>query len=643
MPHPFFDAVSYPWDRTDAQALHQGLAGAVPEFTDITFLYQKCKTGLPGLGRDRPDRVWKEALDSLTLARALEKLCELVLESKRLDNLWATVRAIQVAEDPPVGNAVPSSSELDAPAKLFCNVLVDHLGEDAPEISRALVELIRVELIKKIPRISSAELFDATRFAIEYHFLKAKQSTPLLVLDYANGKRALSDEFLWLLNQGLAKKNLREITVDVSAHYFFSRTLEREGDWRAYFDSVRKLAPKSEIGSTLCRIRTDGFVSPQFLIAGLLPRFEDDWSPIIKEYLHQIGRNHTPFVAFQASLWNTWLMWGPSIPICTCDQWDDAPARGTQGGGDPEPPVVSALQCGYGDENNSMPIVRFVGGKPTPFENIKDPSVGAVVLNMTGPLRWAPWLLCRSHRDEPAVQRSGEVPIDVRKYRAAIAQRHIYEADRREANRRGIQRDGLLLQVDEIENGGAAQPSYFTAYLWLMFVVAQKPEPGGALKRLSGDYPELTDLPADRAGKKLWRELLPVYVHANIADAEALDMQRRSLVNNAICLLRELWNEQPKLFPRVDRSRLCFYLVGGSDYSGCGNQIRFPSRDPLVNRLRDRVAADPDREFAAAIFLPSEDETQATRPPQLALFYSTCHLPDLVTDYYEYVDRTAAG
>jgi len=179
--------------------------------------------------------------------------------------------------------------------------------------------------------------------------------------------------------------------------------------------------------------------------------------------------------------------------------------------------------------------------------------------------------------------------------------------------------------------------------LWLMFVVAQKPEqPGAAPKRLTDDYPELTDLPTDRSGKRLWRELLPVYVHANIADAEALEMHRRTLVNNALCLLRELWQEQPKLFPKVDRSRLCFYLVGGSDYSGCGKQIRFPSRDPLVDRLRNRVAAEPDREFAAAIFLPPENETQTTRPPQLALFYSTCHLPDLVADYYEYVDRLTA-
>lgn len=32
-------------------------------------------------------------------------------------------------------------------------------------------------------------------------------------------------------------------------------------------------------------------------------------------------------------------------------------------------------------------------------------------------------------------------------------------------------------------------------------------------------------------------------------------------------------------------------------------------------------------------------ETPADRPWELALFYSACHLPDLVADYYAYVDE----
>lgn len=110
-------------------------------------------------------------------------------------------------------------------------------------------------------------------------------------------------------------------------------------------------------------------------------------------------------------------------------------------------------------------------------------------------------------------------------------------------------------------------------------------------------------------------------------------------LNNALGLLRQIWADQPQLFPDVDRTELCFYLVGGSDYSGCGHPIRFPSGDPLIQRLRAAIASEPDRDLASSIILPPDGETVTTRPPELAQFYSTCRLPDLVADYYAYVDE----
>ncbi|HSS01939.1 MAG TPA: hypothetical protein VLM79_33000 [Kofleriaceae bacterium] len=202
------------------------------------------------------------------------------------------------------------------------------------------------------------------------------------------------------------------------------------------------------------------------------------------------------------------------------------------------------------------------------------------------------------------------------------------------------QRGSVLFQAEgpQERDGETAPQSYFSAYLWLMFLVARKPpgaQPG--LQRLSGEFPPLTARARARKESHLWRELLPVYVHANIADANALVMHRRTLVNNALSLLRELWTEQPALFPRLKREELCFYLVGGSDYPGCGHPLRFPCEDSLVTRLRARIADEPDREFASSIVLPAPDETSATRPAELALFYSACHLPDLVADYYAYI------
>src|ERR1041384_8520241 len=89
------------------------------------------------------------------------------------------------------------------------------------------------------------------------------------------------EEFRRLLREALEKKRRRDIVLEVHAHRFFSRALEREDDWYAYFNAVRRLSdPNPTIGSSLCRIRTGGVVAPPFLIAGVLPHFEDNRGPI---------------------------------------------------------------------------------------------------------------------------------------------------------------------------------------------------------------------------------------------------------------------------------------------------------------------------------------------------------------------------
>src|SRR5262249_11762288 len=149
--------------------------------------------------------------------------------------------------------------------------------------------------------------------------------------------------------------------------------------------------------------------------------------------------------------------------------------------------------------------------------------------------------------------------------------------------------EALLFQAERVTETGLSEQSFFSAYLWLMFLIAKRPEqPGQAPRRLADTYPALNARSASRTAKCLWGQLLPIYVHANIADAKALAMHRRTLVTNTVGLLRQIWDERPKLFPGVDSKDFCFCLVGGSDYSGCGTKLRFPASDPLVDLLRAR-------------------------------------------------------
>ncbi len=530
---------------------------------------------------------------------------------------------------------VPSTDALgatagmpDAPVQLLRRTLDRHLGDDALDVARRLVERLAVA-----NGVADPDLFDVTRFAVEYQLLVAEALTPTLLLDFAYGRHEDSlklKEFLRLLRDAVTVNKLGEVVVKVEPHCFFSRTLERQEDWKIYFETVRELSENDPApGRTLCRIRTNGCIAPQFLVTGLLSRFEDNWRPIITEYEHQVEGDQSPFVSFQASQWNTWLLWGPSIPICQCDEWAG----------------IRAFQYGYGDENNSIPIIGTANNVPTSLEEVsaaynpKDPSVGAVLRRVTGRLRWSPWLFRRSTGESTPEQRgrmSGDLtPSGFSTSPAARAQRALYEKDRQ-----GNEHEALLLEIDEIKECRPAEQSYFSAYLWLMFLVGRHPvAPGQAPRRLADTYPALAARAVDRRGRRLWRELLPIYVHANIADPKALGTQRRTLANNAVNLLRDLWTDRSRQFPGIDDTELCFCLVGGSDYSGCGQQIRTPSSDPLLQHLRVRLANESDRRFAASILLPPDDESCTTRPRELAAFYSTCHLPDLIADYYSYVEE----
>src|SRR5215467_1050581 len=61
-----------------------------------------------------------------------------------------------------------STADPDAPMHLMRETLARHLGDNAVEISKLLVEKIR-----NSNGISGCDLFDATRFAVEYHLLLA--------------------------------------------------------------------------------------------------------------------------------------------------------------------------------------------------------------------------------------------------------------------------------------------------------------------------------------------------------------------------------------------------------------------------------------------------------------------------------------
>lgn len=538
-------------------------------------------------------------------------------------------------------DASGSTAKDDPAVLLLCDALLaDFRDRGGPESAQKLVTQIR-----RLTDLSGQGVVNAVRFFIEYSLLTSEEpSSP------AQLERMLSwppeentPNIVNRLRQVGKTGNFAANPITVTSN-FFRRTREREKQWKAYFEALVRHTgtPESTVRCVSPLVARLGYIAPQFLIAGLLSRFNEEWKPLVNAYRAAIPdpeQRRGRFESLQASQWNCWLMWGPSIPLCTCDQWKG----------------LFAFQYGYGDENNSIPALEFDtddGGLPkglTPISHLlRAERRGARYAKLVGRLRWAPWFLRES---VPADKGSfsparmddlKEEDSEAGKRAAAPAQSALYSS-RGPASRQD--RDGLVLQVDSVEASDPETRVYFSAYQWLIFLVALPSRSAGAAPSLlrGKSYPDWPKSQEERLAvrdKGLWADLLPVFVHANIGDPDALAFQRQVLVQNALELLRQVWSERQRLFDRVDvAAGIQFHLVCASDYTGCGCEVRFASAEPLTALLRARLAIEHDSEFAAAVVLPPANETEESRPWELRGFFSSCHLPELVADYYAHVDK----
>lgn len=499
---------------------------------------------------------------------------------------------------------------------LLCETLFEHRADNANSAR------LMAGQVARLTGLAGPPLLDAVRHLVEWHLLTAADPDVPPLLDVATPEP--DPETPAGRVKAWASQGAAAAPIDVYSD-FFSRTRDREMLWKAYFESVRRQtgAPAASL-RTVSRIRMNfGFLAPQYLLAGLLARFENEWRPVLNAYESAVlgpTAASTAFRSLQASQWNCWLMWGPSIPICCCTQWSG----------------LFAYQYGYGDENNSMPALDAVNGGMRLADiaaTMRGERRGARFVEMTARLLWGPWAL-REEKSADA-RPKGLAHKDGKRRRptqdaagAAPAQASLYSEDTA---------GSLVLECDKVEATEGDTPVYFSAYLWMIFLVAVAPaaaeaQAGPRLLRARA-YPEWPGRPAH-----LWEDVLPVFVHANIGDPAALRFHKQMLVDNALRLLRQAWDRRAELFAPDDvKAGIQFHLVCASDYSGCGSALRFPDPDPLVDRMRQALASETDPAFVAAIRLPAADETEASRPWALAGYFSACHLPELVAEYYGHV------
>ncbi len=374
---------------------------------------------------------------------------------------------------------------------------------------------------------------------------------------------------------------------------------------------------------------SDGFFAPLFLVAGLMSRFDEDWSPVINNYRGQLkdATKHTSreLVELQSFEFNCWLLWGPSIPLCNCAYWrTDAGATN---------PSIDSLfyQYGFGDENNSIDVL-VENGRSAHFRNFVEEWLIQPHAVDGDASSEAPRIVAATPRSLLGKINYGPVIDEARVCRAQSAIRD------EKASR-------LYLDLDENQiRPGPAGSQYYSAYIWVMFVVCGR----------DGE-------PIYNGAKERWRNLLPFFEHGNIADAATMQSLKENLAAKTVSALKEIFT-RPSDSERGIRIR---YACAFDD-SNCSDRegVLFPhgEKTPASTRTPPPLNAERKPRPARIISLLEEmanwdlilgraitdgrlilsDGHLSSGASWLRDAYSSCHLPEVIDAFFKAVESSEA-
>lgn len=363
----------------------------------------------------------------------------------------------------------------------------------------------------------------------------------------------------------------------------------------------------------------NGYLAPAYLVSGLLSEFDEDWTKIVGAYPEKMKRltdGTDPIAALpdlrklQSFIWDCWVQWGPSVPISDSASWRSGEV---------------ALQYGYGDENNSLPIrLNRTSSDAMPDEEML-PAATHTSRDAWLGYRFANWErrigelldggLEREARAWP-VKVSGQLRWLMRKERNSrfcSAQRTTKRED-----------DGwLVLDADSI-GADPDRPKFYSAYVWVVIAICcESPDSSG-----SRGFQLIETDPMDQ-----WRCLIPFFQHGNIAEPSVYDSIKRELAEKTISILMiELQRAESA---GVDW--LNFAFIASYDNNGDRGNAIYPSqssfgsiRDYMVDALRNRVSRDPVlKPLAAKIKCEADAVIELT----------ACELPHVVRTYLNHIEE----
>ncbi len=417
---------------------------------------------------------------------------------------------------------------------------------------------------------------------------------------------------------------------------------------KKYLLAVLELGGQAGDVAFLCPIRVQsGFLAPTYLVSGILKEFDEDWKRIVSGYkteIQKLDQHDDPLHPLrdlrmlQSFIWNCWIQWGPSVPICSSPAWVAGQERSV------------ALQYGYGDENNSFPI-RY---RSSTFEMWRQelkvisgslraglPSAGGVAWPVTleGHLRW---MTGKERRLSMAAPQQGRQP----------------EHAATEVKPGHSDQGWLVMDCSDLQSDPGA-PMFYSAYIWVMVAIcrSESPDQEGPETAPGSGFELLHPLDNE---SEAWRGLIPFFQHGNIAEAAVYEDIKVELAGKTVdSLLRQLHAADQSGCNWLQFAFVCSFDENGDDFRDSpatmtavvspthaattapdcpceaspgshpivdlpGNSIRAS----MVQALAERQLRDPTLvPLAARIHLSS------TAVPEL----TACHIPRIVDHYLEHV------
>jgi hypothetical protein len=396
---------------------------------------------------------------------------------------------------------------------------------------------------------------------------------------------------------------------DKIASYFKAQTVKKDGNPR-FLSTV---------------IFQQGYLSPIYLVSGPLSEFDQDWTKLINSYDNKLkdlvgmaGKPPSDPLAtvpnlrkLQTFIWDCWVQWGPSVPICSSNAW-------TASTGAPEKEV--ALQFGYGDENNSLPICldksKIISGHIPGARPVDRAVLGCSYSVWKGCLEKigreaAPADPARQGLAFP-VNASGRLSWINRGDRASRFCSG--QQDTKEGT--GVSEGWMVFEADSIE-GNPHGPLFYSAYVWVLIAICGKStDQHGKLQPI-------------HQKNEYWKCLIPFFQHGNIAEASVYEDIKKQLATKTVdTLIRQLED------PYADE--LHFGFAASSDENGDSGQsqnlMNFPGTpifQLMIDELEHRVKVDFNLAAVAARIHLTPDAVPAI---------TACQLPSIVRSYLDQIE-----